>query len=72
MGDDALSMKVVGRKGRRKADLNAIDLMQKMANELRKGRPFMPKGVWRFKIYEEADQWKLRMLTRRGNLDSPR
>jgi hypothetical protein len=55
-------MKVVGRKAR--VDVTTIDALQRMANELRKGRPFMPKGIWRFKSYEEADAWKLRMLTR--------
>jgi hypothetical protein len=58
-------MKVVGRKGRPKVDVVVtIDRLQRLANELRKGRPFMPKGVWRFRSYDEADAWKLRMLTR--------
>lgn len=57
-------MKTVGRKGRAKVDIVAIDSLQRMANELRRGRPFMPKGVWKFKTFEEADTWKLKMLTR--------
>lgn len=57
-------MKVVGRKGRAKVDVVAIDSLQRLANELRRGRPFMPKGVWRFKSFEEADAWKLQMMTR--------
>ena len=57
-------MKVVGRKGKPKVDVVAIDSLQRLANELRKGRPFMPKGVWRFKTHEEADAWKLKMVTR--------
>ena len=28
------------------------------------GQP-IPKGVWRFKTFEEADAWTLRMITRR-------
>jgi len=58
------SMKVVGRQRLAKADVVAIDGMQKLAHELRRGRPFIPKGVWRFKSFEEADAWTLKMLTR--------
>jgi hypothetical protein len=58
-------MKVIGRKGKAKVDVTTIDSLQRMANELRKGRPFMPKGLWRFRSHEEADSWKLKMLTRR-------
>jgi hypothetical protein len=61
------SMKIVGRKGKAKVDVNTIDALQRLANELRSGRPFMPKGVWRFKTFEEADAWKLKMLTRRSS-----
>jgi len=58
-------MKVIGRKGKPRIDVTTIDSLQKLANELRKGRPFMPKGLWRFRSHEEADAWKLKMLTRR-------
>ena len=57
-------MKVVGRKRRVRAGLAQADAMQRLAHELRKGKPFMPKGVFRFKTFEEADAWKLKMLTR--------
>jgi hypothetical protein len=62
---DELPMKIVGRKAPPKSGVRAIDSLQKMANQLRKGRAFMPKGVWRFKSFEEADTWKLKMMTRR-------
>jgi hypothetical protein len=58
-------MKVVGRKGKAKADVLKIDGMQRLANSLRGNKPFIPKGVWRFKTFEEADAWSLRMMTRR-------
>lgn len=60
-------MKVVGRQGKPKVDIQTIDSMQRAANVLRAGLPFMPKGVWRFKSFEEADEWKLKMLTRARN-----
>jgi hypothetical protein len=65
MEDGETKMKVIGRKGKPRIDVTTIDSLQKLANELRKGRPFMPKGLWRFKSHEEADSWKLKMLTRR-------
>jgi hypothetical protein len=64
MQSEKYAMKIVGRKGRAKVDIIAIDSLQRMANDLRRGRPFMPKGVWRFNSFEEADAWKLQMMTR--------
>ncbi len=57
-------MKVVGRKGKTKFDILAIEPMQHAMIEMRRGRPFMPKGVWRFKSFEEAEQWRIKMLAR--------
>ena len=65
MENGETKMKVIGRKGKPRIDVTTIDSLQKLANELRKGRPFMPKGLWRFRSHEEADSWKLKMLTRR-------
>jgi hypothetical protein len=58
-------MKVVGRKGKPRVDVTTIDSLQRLAHELRKGRPFMPRGVYKFHSFEDADQWKMRMLSRR-------
>ena len=58
-------MKIVGRKGKPRVDVTTIDSLQRLANELRKDRPFLPRGVYRFRSFEEADEWKMRMLTRR-------
>jgi hypothetical protein len=60
-------MKVVGRRGEAKVDVITFDSMQKMVNVLRQGCPFVPKGVWRFKSFEETDQWTMNMLTRPRN-----
>jgi len=57
-------MKIVGRQGTPKVDVLAIDSMQRMVNVLQEGCPGLPKGVWRFKSFEEADQWTMKMLTR--------
>jgi hypothetical protein len=65
-------MKVVGRQGNPKVDALSFDPMQRMVNVLRQGCPFIPKGVWRFKSFEEADQWTMKMLTRPRNRASQR
>ena len=58
------TMKVIGRQGRAKVDVVAIDGMQRMANVLRAGKGMTPRGVFRFKTFEEADEWLLEMKTR--------
>jgi hypothetical protein len=70
--DKRLPMKAVGRQGNPKVDVVSFDSMQKMVNVLRQGCPFIPKGVWRFKSFEEADQWTMKMLTRPRNRASQR
>ena len=60
-----LPMKVVGRKGKSKVNLETANQFLKLMRRLRGSRPFIPKGVWRFKTFEEADAWTLRMITRR-------
>ncbi|MBI5799190.1 MAG: hypothetical protein HZA92_00480 [Verrucomicrobia bacterium] len=60
-----LPMKVIGRRKPAKADVQKIDGMQRLANTLRGNKAFIPKGVWRFKTFEEADAWSLSMMTRR-------
>lgn len=57
-------MKVIGRQGAPKFNLTAMDQMQKMANTLRQGRLSIPKGLWRFKSFEEADAWLMKMRDR--------
>ncbi len=61
---DELPMKVVGRKGRPKVNVETIDSMQRMVNDLRGGRGIAPKGVFRFKTFEEADEWSRAMLVK--------
>jgi hypothetical protein len=70
--DKRLPIKAVGRQGKSKVDMVTIDSMQRAVNVLRRGKPFLPKGVWRFKSFEEADEWKLKMLTRRRSPESQR
>lgn len=65
MDESELRVKVVGRKGRPKVNLETANGFLHLMKTLRGNRPFIPKGVWRFKSFEEADAWTLRMITRR-------
>jgi hypothetical protein len=60
-------MKIVGRRKTAKVDLNSVGGFLKMANILRAGKPFLPKGVHRFKTFEESNEWSLKMITRDHN-----
>ena len=54
-----------GRKGKPKVNLETANEFLHLMRTLRGKRPFIPKGVWRFKTFEEADAWTLQMITRR-------
>jgi hypothetical protein len=56
-------MKVVGRRtpGR---GLVATAPLLRLAVDLRGSKPFLPRGVHRFRSFEESEEWTLRMLTR--------
>lgn len=58
-------MKVLGRRRAPRPTRENIDALQRLALDLRgPGRLFVPKGVYRFKTHEEADEWLMKMLTR--------
>ncbi len=59
------TMKVVGRQGRLKGGLIAAAAFLELVVALRGRKPFIPKGVHRFKSFEEANAWNLRMMARR-------
>lgn len=56
-------MKVVGRRtiGR---GLVATAPLLRLAVDLRGDKPFLPRGIHRFRSFEESEEWTLRMLTR--------
>jgi len=56
-------MKVAGRR-RWGAGLVASAPLLQLALRLRGGKPFLPKGVHRFRSFEESEEWTLKMLTR--------
>jgi len=64
---DELPMKIVGRKGRPKGGLEAAADFLQLVIALRGSKPFIPKGVHRFKTHEEAHRWSIKMMARRAN-----
>jgi hypothetical protein len=60
----ALKSKTVGRRKPYSGGLAGLQGFLEMCNRLRGDRPFLPRGVFRFKSHEEADEWTLKMLTR--------
>jgi hypothetical protein len=58
-------MKVLGRRRQPQATPENMEAIQKLALDLRGPRRlFVPKGVYRFKSHQEADEWLMTMLTR--------
>ncbi len=56
-------MKVVGRR-KPATGLQAMEGLMRTAAMLREGKPFIPRGVYRFRSHDEKDAWALKMLTR--------
>jgi hypothetical protein len=58
--------KVVGRRTRTPDPFKSGMQLQSLAVELHRslGHRWAPKGVYRFKTHEEADEWMNRMLAR--------
>ncbi len=57
-------MKTVGWRKPYSGGLAGLQGFFELCNRVRSDRPFLPKGVFRFKTHEEADEWTLKMLTR--------
>lgn len=56
-------MKVVGRRRWGRGFPAAAPLLR-LNIKLRGDKPFHPQGVYRFRSFEESDEWTLRMLAR--------
>jgi hypothetical protein len=57
-------MKVLGKRKPYSGGLEGMQSFFELCIRLRGDQPFIPRGVYRFKSYEDADQWTLKMLTR--------
>jgi hypothetical protein len=56
-------MKVVGRRRWAQGLVAAAPLLR-LVLDLRGAKPFLPRGVHRFRTFEESEAWTLRMLAR--------
>jgi hypothetical protein len=55
--------RIVRVPGRRDGEdvLRDVDILQQTVNELR-GCGLIPRGVYRFRTHEEADEWMMRQI----------
>ncbi|MBI4429441.1 MAG: hypothetical protein HY562_10020 [Ignavibacteriales bacterium] len=60
-------IKIAGRRrGLRATSKDANDFLW-MIVKLRGDKPFIPKGVYRFRSFEESQRWSIKMMARRKN-----
>ena len=57
-------MKIVGRRKPASGGVMNVNDFLKTVIWLRGNKPFIPKGVYRFRSHDEKDAWTLKMLTR--------
>ena len=64
--------RIVGRRTKTPESLKAGMQLQLLGAELHKSfkHRWCPKGVYRFKTHEEADEWMTKMLARSGMPES--
>ena len=65
------SIKVIGRRRPGTGGLEAANGFLKLVISLRDGKPFIPRGVYRFNSHQEKDEWTLKMLTRPNHAPRP-
>lgn len=61
---EAPSVKVVGRRSPDGRSLEDADRLLRTAWALRGDEALVPTGVYRFRSFEEADEWMTRMIAR--------
>lgn len=57
-------MKVLGKRQPPRGGLAGARNLLQTLRDLRGSRPYVPRGVYRFKTHEEAHEWLMTMLTR--------
>lgn len=57
-------MKILGRRQPPTGGISAARNLQRTLRDLHADRPFVPRGVYRFKTHEESQEWLMKMLTR--------
>jgi hypothetical protein len=64
-------MKIVGKRRPHRGGVEKAAGFLELVIALRGKKPFIPKGVHRFKSFEESEAWTLKMLTRPRNPGRP-
>jgi hypothetical protein len=63
--DDCSKIKIVGRRsGQIAPTLENARVLLRTMRQLRGGKGICPRGVYRFKTFEEADEWMIKMIAR--------
>jgi hypothetical protein len=63
-GHHERNIKILGRRRPASGGLAVTAPLLDLVVDLRRGRPFIPKGVHRFRTFEESAAWSLRMMAR--------
>ncbi len=65
MAHGKIKQKVVGRRQKKASTIVDADNLLHLVLGLRGKRKFIPRGVYRFRSFEEAAEWSIRMMARR-------
>jgi len=67
-----MKIKIVGRRsGKTAPTLENANTLLKTMQQLRGGVGICPRGVYRFKTFEEADEWMIKMLAQSTRASRP-
>ena len=58
-------MRVIGARRRMRGGLLAAAGFLELVVRLRGNQPFIPKGVHRFRSFQESDEWSIKMMARK-------
>ena len=62
--------KIAGKRSfTRGSGIEANDGFFRLVSSLRGNKPFVPRGVYRFKTFEESEAWMIKMMARTSNRD---
>ena len=60
----ARGMKILGHRRLSTGGLASAAAFLDLVLRLRGGKPFIPKGLHRFKTFEESEEWSMTMMAR--------